>query len=65
MVSLSSVISRFVLVTSTTGVSPVTVIVSCTPPTRSSASMVMTAVPLTDHLVASQVAKPGSVKVTL
>ena len=40
MVSLSSVISRLVLWTSTTGVSPVTVIVSCTPPTRMSASTV-------------------------
>ena len=47
MVSLSSVISRRVLWTSTIGVSPVTVIVSSTPPTRSSPLTVVTAVPLT------------------
>ena len=51
-VSLSSAISRVVLWTSTTGVSPVTVTVSCTPPTRISASTAMTAEPLTISAVA-------------
>ena len=57
-------ISRLVLCTSTTGVSPVTVIVSCTPPTRSSASTAMTAEPLTMTPSRLTVAKPASVNVT-
>src|SRR4029453_17509112 len=65
MVSLSSVISRLVLCTSTTGVSPVTVIVSCTPPTRISASTAMTADPLTMRFSRLTVEKPGSENVTV
>ncbi len=65
IVSLSSEISRLVLWTSTSGVSPVTVIVSCTPPTRSSASAVTTPVPLTIRPSRFTVAKPGRVKVTV
>ncbi len=64
MVSLSSVISRLVLATSTIGVSPVTVIVSCTPPTRISPFTVVTAVPLMMRPSLFTVAKPGSVNVT-
>ena len=64
IVSLSSVISRRVLWTSTTGASPVTVIVSCTPPTRSSLSTVVTVVPLIVSPSRLTVLKPASVKVT-
>ena len=64
MVSLSSVTSRLVLWMSTTGVSPVTVMVSSTPPTRKSASTVMTPVPPTARPSRFTVLKPGSVNVT-
>src|SRR5688572_17816066 len=64
-VSLLSAISRDVLWTSTMGVSPVTLTVSCTPPTRMSASTAMTVVPLTITPSRFTVANPGSVNVTL
>jgi hypothetical protein len=54
-----------VLCTSTTGVSPVTVTVSCTPPTRSSPSIAMTAVPVTVTLSRLSVTKPGSENVSV
>ena len=60
MTSLSITFCVRVLVcTSTTGVSPVTVMVSCTPPTRMSALIVMTAVPLTSTPSRSTVVKAG------
>ena len=67
MTSLSITFCVRVLVcTSTTGVSPVTVIVSCTPPTRMSALIVMLlAPPLTSTPSRITVVKPGSVKVNL
>ena len=66
MTSLSITFCVRVLVcTSTTGVSPVTVIVSCTPPTRRSALIVMTLAPLTSTPSRTTVTKPGSVKVTV
>src|SRR5262245_32752207 len=49
---------------STIGVSPVTVTVSCTPPTRSSPSTAITPVPLTSTLSRLTVTNPGRVKVT-
>ncbi len=64
MTWLSSTACRFVLCTSTTGVSPVTVIVSCTPPTRMSALMVVTATPLTSMPSRLTVVKPGKVNVS-
>ena len=45
MMSASSTVSRRIVCTSTTGVSPVTVIVSCRSPTRSSAGIVRTCEP--------------------
>src|SRR5205809_485798 len=65
MVSLSSVTSRLVLTTSTTGDSPVTVTVSATPPTRSSASIVVTADPLRITPSRLRVMNPASVNVTV
>ena len=50
--------------TSTTGVSPMTVIVSCTPPTRKSALIVKTRAPLTSTPSRRTVEKPASEKVT-
>jgi hypothetical protein len=52
IVSLSSVSSRFVLAISTTGDSPVTVIVSCTPPTLNSPLTLTT--PLPDRITPSR-----------
>jgi hypothetical protein len=65
MVSLSSVTSRRVLCTSTTGVSPVTVTVSATPPTFSSPSILMTPVPDSSTSSRFKVANPESVNVTV
>ena len=52
------------LVTSTTGVSPVTVTVSCTPPTRRSAFTVAMKLPVSSMPSRLTVLKPGSVKLT-
>ena len=65
MVSLSSVISRRVLVTSTTGVSPVTVTVSVTPPSFMSASILTTPVPDSTTSSRLKTENPASVNVTL
>ena len=51
--------------TSTTGVAPVTVIVSSTPPTRMSALTVAVTAPASSMPSRLTVAKPGSVNVTL
>ena len=66
MNSLLSTCSRLVLVcTSTTGDSPVTVIVSCTPPTRISALTVRhAAAAQLESLARATVTNPGRVKVT-
>jgi hypothetical protein len=56
--------SRFVLATSTTGASPVTVMVSCTPPTFSSPLTVTTPVPLSTTPSRFCAEKPESVNVT-
>ena len=64
MTSWLSTVSRFVLCTSTTGVSPVTVIVSCSAPTRISIGMVSTAVPIISMPSRLIVLKPGSVNVS-
>jgi len=64
IVSLSSVTSRRVLWTSTTGVSPVTVIVSATPPTFMSASILTTPVPDNSTPSRFSVENPESVNVT-
>src|SRR5919197_1296071 len=64
MVSLSSVTSRLVLCTSTTGDSPVTVTVSATVPTFISASILMTPVPDSTTSSRFKVANPASVNVT-
>jgi hypothetical protein len=62
---LLSTVSRFVLVCrSTTGVAPLTVIVSCTPPTRISAFTVVTPPPESSSAGRCTVANPGSVNVT-
>ena len=58
-------ISRLALWTSTTGVSPVTVIVSATPPTFISALMVAVKVPVSSMPSRLTVVNPGSVKVTV
>jgi hypothetical protein len=54
-----------VLCTSTTGVSPVTVMVSSTPPTRISTPMLMTPAPETSTASRFIVVNPGSVNVTV
>ena len=58
-------IARRVLVTSTTGVSPVTVTVSATPPTFRSASILMTPVPDISTPSCFKVENPVSVNVTV
>jgi len=63
MTSWLSTVSRFVLCTSTTGVSPLTVIVSSSAPTRISIGMVSTAVPEISMPSRFTVLKPVSVKV--
>ena len=55
---------RVVLWTSTTGVSPLTVMVSAIEPTRKSALTVATNVPVSSMPSRLTVEKPGSVKVT-
>ncbi len=57
--------SRFELCTSTTGETPVTVTVSSTAPTRSSAFTVATNVPLSSIASRLTVLKPESVNVTV
>jgi hypothetical protein len=62
---LLSTVSRFVLVcTSTTGVAPLTLIVSATPLTRISAFTVVTPPPEISSPSRWTVAKPGSENVT-
>ena len=58
-----STVSRRVVCTSTTGVSPVTVTVSETAPTRRSALIVMTPDPVTSRPSRFTTLKPGSVNV--
>jgi hypothetical protein len=65
MTSLFSVTSRLALCTSTTGVSPVTVIVSASAPTLSSALIVAVNEPLSSTPSRLNVLKPGNVKVTV
>ena len=64
MTSVLMTTSRFALCTSTTGVSPVTVIVSATPPTFISTGIVMTCVPESSMSSRLTVVKPGSVNVS-
>src|SRR5262245_61116794 len=64
MISWLSTVSRFVLCTSTTGVSPVTVIVSCSAPTRISIGIVSTAVPAISMPSRLTVLKPVSANVS-
>ena len=64
MTSLFMTTSRFALWTSTTGVSPVTVIVSASAPTFMSALMVATNEPVSSMPSRLTVLKPVSVKVT-
>src|SRR2546423_7217151 len=64
MTSLFSTVSRFALWTSTTGVSPVTVIVSASAPTFRSALTVATNDPVSSIPSRLTVLKPGSVNVT-
>ena len=63
IVSEESTVSRRTLCTSTTGVSPVTVIVSSRPPTRNSIGIVSVAVPPSTSPSRFTVLKPGNVKV--
>ena len=65
MTSLFSVTSRLALCTSTTGVSPVTVIVSASVPTLRSALMVAVNEPVSSMPSRLKVLKPCSVKVTV
>jgi hypothetical protein len=65
MTSLSIVISRFALWTSTIGDSPVTTIVSSSEPMRSSASIVAVNDPDSSMPSRLTVLKPGSVKVSV
>jgi hypothetical protein len=58
--SLLSTVSRRVLCTSTTGVSPVTVMVSARPPTRNSMSIVMAPEPVSASPSRTTFAKPES-----
>src|SRR6266849_9254919 len=64
MVSLSNVMSRLVLTTSTIGDSPVTVTVSATAPTFISASILTTPVPDSSASSRLNVENPASVNVT-
>jgi hypothetical protein len=63
--SLLSTTSRRALCTSTTGVSPVTVIVSSRPPTRISIGMVSVCEPDSSTSARRTVTKPGSVAVSV
>ena len=63
--SLLSVISRFAFCTSTTGLSPVTVIVSASEPTLSSALMVAVNVPVNSTPSRLNVLNPAKVNVTV
>ena len=62
--SALSTVSRRVVWTSTTGVSPVTVIVSATAPTRISAGIVSVAVPLSSMPSRLTMLKPDSLNVS-
>ncbi len=62
--SFDSTVSRDAFWTSTTGVSPVTVIVSATAPTRSSALTLAVNEPVSSRPSRLTVANPASVKVT-
>ena len=64
MVSLFMTTSRLAFCTSTSGVSPVTVIVSAMPPTRISIGIVTVCVPESSMFARLTVVKPGSVNVT-
>ena len=61
----ASTVSRRTVWTSTTGVSPVTVIVSCRAPTRISIGIVSVAVPPSSMPSRLTVVKPGSVNVSV
>ncbi len=63
MTSLLITICRVAFWTSTTGVSPVTVIVSSSPPTRISIGMVSVCEPVNSILSRTTVLKPGSANV--
>ena len=65
MISWLITVSRRTLWTSTTGVSPVTVIVSSIAPTRISAGIVRTAVPASSMPSRLTMLKPGSENVRL
>ena len=65
MTSLSIVISRRALCTSTIGDAPVTVTVSCTAPTRISASTVAVNEPVSSMPSRRDVLKPASENVTV
>ena len=60
-----TVVSRLVFCTSTTGASPVTVIVSCSAPTFMSIAMVIVLEPESCKSVRWTVLKPGSVAVSV
>ena len=65
MISRSMTRSRLVFCTSTSGVSPVTVIVSSSAPTRRSASIFAVNEPASTTPSRLTVLKPGSVNVTV